>query len=61
MKFHPIKVEGRIYKTVFAVFVCFLIDTIRNAGIPFYAGVSAVLCIQRSQNIEFNSQTSRDS
>lgn len=53
MKFHPIKVRGRIYKTVFAVFVCFLIDTIRNAGTPFYPAIAAILCIQRSQDESF--------
>lgn len=33
MKPYHIKIGGRIYKIVFAVFVCFLIDTIRNTGV----------------------------
>lgn len=45
----PIKIGGRIWKTVIAVFLCFLIDTIRNTGIPFYAAIAAILCIQRNQ------------
>lgn len=53
MKSYPLKVGGRIYKTVFAVFVCFLIDTIRNAGAPFYAAIAAILCIQRNQSDSF--------
>lgn len=60
MKFHPTKVGGRIYKTVFAVFVCFLIDTIRNAGTPFYAAIAAILCIQRSQDESFQQAKNRE-
>lgn len=33
MKPYPLKIGGRIYKTVFAVFVCFLIDMSRNTGV----------------------------
>ena len=60
MKSFSLKVGGRIYKTVFAVFVCFLIDTIRNAGTPFYAAIAAILCIQRNQQDSFQQAKIRE-
>lgn len=45
----PVRVGGRIWKTVIAVFACFLLDTIRKTGVPFYAAIAAILCMQRSQ------------
>lgn len=60
MKPYPLKIGGRIYKTVFAVFVCFLIDTIRNTGVPFYAAIAAILCIQRNQSDSFQQAKNRE-
>lgn len=60
MKPYPLKIGGRIYKTVFAVFVCFLIDTIRNTGVPFYAAIAAILCIQRNQSDSFQQAQNRE-
>ena len=41
------KIGGRIWKTVAAVFLCFVIDDIcRKGGVPFYAAIAAILCIQ---------------
>ncbi|MDD3417168.1 MAG: aromatic acid exporter family protein [Lachnospiraceae bacterium] len=48
MKRYPFKIGGRIVKTVIAVFLCFLVDTIRTSGAPFYAAIAAILCIQRN-------------
>lgn len=45
----PVRVGGRIWKTVIAVFLCFVLDTIRKTGVPFYAAIAAILCMQRSQ------------
>lgn len=42
------KIGGRIWKTVLAVFLCFVIDTMRKTGVPFYAAIAAILCMQRS-------------
>lgn len=60
MKPYPIKVGGRIWKTVIAVFLCFLIDTIRNTGIPFYAAIAAILCIQRNQHDSIKQAKNRE-
>ena len=46
MKIRFVKIGGRIWKTVIAVFLCFLIAVIRNTGIPFYVTIAAILCIQ---------------
>ncbi|MCM1223022.1 MAG: aromatic acid exporter family protein [Lachnospiraceae bacterium] len=42
------KVGWRTGKTVIAVFLCFLIDTIRANSVPFYAAIAAILCIQKN-------------
>lgn len=60
MRAYSLKIGGRIYKTVFAVFACFLIDTIRNAGVPFYAAIAAILCIQRSPKDSFQQAKNRE-
>ncbi len=60
MKPYPIKVGGRIWKTVIAVFLCFLIDTIRNTGTPFYAAIAAILCIQRNQHDSIKQAKNRE-
>ena len=39
---------GRTIKTVIAVFLCFLVDTVRNSNTAFYAAIAAILCIQRT-------------
>ena len=60
MESYPLKVGERIYKTVFAVFVCFFIDTIRNAGAPFYAAIAAILCTRRNQQDSFQQAKNRE-
>ena len=54
------KVGGRTGKTVIAVFSCFLIDTIRENGIPFYAAIAAILCIQRNFKDSLNTALTRE-
>lgn len=54
------QIGGRICKTVIAVFLCFLIDTFRNTGVPFYAAIAAILCIQRSQQDSFQAAKNRE-
>ena len=36
----------RILKSALAVFLCFLIDTLRGDGVPFYSAIAAILCMQ---------------
>ncbi len=36
----------RIIKTAIAVFVCFIIDSLRPDSIPFYSVIAAILCMQ---------------
>ncbi|MGO4988167.1 FUSC family protein [Gallicola sp. Sow4_E12] len=43
----PFKIGLRTTKTVIAVFLCFAIDAFRTGGVPFYAAIAAVLCIQK--------------
>lgn len=33
-------------KSALAVFLCFLIDTLRGGGVPFYSAIAAILCMQ---------------
>lgn len=47
------KVGLRTIKTVTAVFCCFLIDSIRQSGVPFYAAIAAILCVQRTNEDSF--------
>lgn len=37
---------GRVLKTVVAVFLSLLLDSWRPGGMPFYAAITAVLCVQ---------------
>lgn len=48
MKSSAFKIGGRTVKTVIAVFLCFLVDSVRKSGVPFYAAIAAILCIQRN-------------
>lgn len=56
----PFRIGGRICKTVIAVFLCFLIDTFRNTGVPFYAAIAAILCVQRSQRDSLRAAKNRE-
>lgn len=40
------KIGMRMIKTAIAVFLCFLVGTIRTEGIVFYSAIAAVLCMQ---------------
>lgn len=42
------KLGGRVWKTVAAVFLSLLLDSLRPAAMPFYAGITAVFCIQKN-------------
>lgn len=53
------KIGMRIVKTALAVFLCFLIDLLRNhQGAPFYSAIAAILCMQpfvsNSVKVAFN-------
>ena len=37
---------GRVQKTVAAVFLSLLVDSLRPGGMPFYAAITAILCVQ---------------
>lgn len=39
------KIGLRTTKTVISVFLCFLLDSMRTGGIPFYATIAAILCV----------------
>lgn len=68
MKFKKMKVFERInlrigwrtIKTVIAVFCCFIIDSLRNGGIPFYAVIAAILCIQKDMGISLQAAKNRE-
>lgn len=54
------KIGLRTLKTVLAVWVCFLIDDIRKAGVPFYAAIAAVLCVQHNRKDSFRVAKNRE-
>lgn len=60
MKTNFWRVGGRTGKTVIAVFTCFLIDTVRENGIPFYAAIAAILCIQHNLKDSLNTALTRE-
>lgn len=60
MKTNFWRVGGRTRKTVIAVFTCFLIDTVRENGIPFYAAIAAILCIQHNFKDSLNTALTRE-
>lgn len=41
-------VGARTWKTVAAVFMSMFVDALRPGGMPFYAGITAVFCVQKS-------------
>lgn len=41
------KIGLRIWKTVIAVFICYLLGLIRNGSIPFYSMIAAVRCMDK--------------
>lgn len=44
LRFPPVGM--RIVKTAIAVFLCFMVDYLRGAGVPFYSAIAAILCMQ---------------
>lgn len=60
MKINFWRIGGRTGKTVIAVFLCFLIDTIRENGVPFYAAIAAILCIQHNFKDSLNVALTRE-
>lgn len=60
MKRHSVKIGGRIWKTVLAVFLCFFSDAFRSNGQPFYAAIAAILCIQKNQQNSINAAKDRE-
>lgn len=53
------KIGARMVKTSLAVFLCFVLYSIRNAGIPFYSAIAAVLCTQPEMNESLSKGKSR--
>lgn len=60
MKISAFKIGGRTIKTVIAVFLCFLVDSMRKSGMPFYAAIAAILCIQRNSEESFKVAVNRE-
>ena len=60
MKISCLKVGGRTLKTVVAVFLCFIIDMIRESDTAFYAAIAAILCIQRTPKDSFHEAFNRE-
>lgn len=60
MKINYLKIGGRTAKTVIAVFLCFFIDTIRKNGVPFYAAIAAILCIQPNYEDSLHTALNRE-
>ena len=60
MKPYSLKIGGRIWKTVIAVFLCLCIDAVRVGGVPFYAAIAAILCVQRNQKDSFQVAMNRE-
>lgn len=50
----------RTVKTCLAVFICFLIDYLREAGVPFYAAIAAILCVQKDMDKSFKVAKNRE-
>lgn len=50
----------RTIKTVLAVFFCFAIDSVRVEGVPFYAAIAAVLCIQKDMENSWETAKNRE-
>jgi uncharacterized membrane protein YgaE (UPF0421/DUF939 family) len=48
----------RVFKTVVAVYLCFLISFIKKS-IPFYSTIAAILCMQNDNNNSFQAGKSR--
>jgi Predicted membrane protein len=40
------KIGLRMVKSVLAVFICFMIDSLRSGSVPFYSAIAAILCMQ---------------
>lgn len=40
----------RIIKTIIAIFLCFLLDSLRG-GMPFYSIIAAILCMQKESKM----------
>lgn len=60
MKGSILKIGGRTTKTVIAVFLCFVVDSMRESSMPFYATIAAVLCIQRNPKDSFQVAINRE-
>ena len=60
MKPYSLKIGGRIWKTVIAVFLCLCIDAVSVGGLPFYAAIAAILCVQRNQKDSFQVAMNRE-
>ncbi len=50
----------RTVKTVIAVYLCFVIDNFRAGGIPFYAAIAAVLCVQKDIHSSIKAAKNRE-
>lgn len=54
------KVGLRTWKTVLSVFICFMLDELRNNGIPFYSVIASILCIQKNTKDSFKEGKKRE-
>lgn len=54
------KIGLRTWKTVIAVFICFMIGELRIDGIPFYSAIAAILCIQKTTKDSFKEGKKRE-
>ena len=50
----------RTIKTVTAVYLCFVIDNFRSGGVPFYAAIAAVLCVQKDIHSSIKAAKNRE-
>lgn len=54
------RVGGRTLKTVAAVFIALAADGARPGGIPFYAAITAIFCIQKNVSDSFETAVNRE-
>lgn len=54
------QVGGRTLKTVAAVFISLVTDGARPGGMPFYAAITAIFCIQKNVSDSFETAVNRE-
>lgn len=51
---------GRTWKTVVAVFISLVVDEARPGGMPFYAAITAILCVQKNPSDGIETSVNRE-